>query len=118
MKFQCPKCKSSNITVRSKSKYFRNSAICLVVIVLCYLEFNGLSEESDVDRAVLLVFFMAAGTSILCLVGSFYYFIKALLIKETIYKCEYCKSRSRAGLILRKSPVGVEILLKNIRKVK
>ncbi len=116
MKFKCPKCKSSNVTIQSKSIYFRNAAIFLVIVLLCYIEFNSLTVEKDVDRVVILGFLLSGSAFVLCLIASLYYFISAFLIKKTIYRCQYCKSKSQAALKVRKDAVKIEALLNSIRK--
>jgi Fe2+ transport system protein B len=91
MKKRCPKCKSDFIRSYTRTKYFIKSAVCFLLIVLCWIEFNALQNEKDVDQAVLLGLLGSPCLAVLSLIFGIYYGIKGFLIKEINYKCEYCK---------------------------
>lgn len=88
---KCPKCKSDNIAIRSRRIYFIKSIVCLAIIILCYFLFRSLRRE-DVDRVVILGVFICLIFSSLSLIIGLNYLIRALLTKETYFKCEYCKN--------------------------
>jgi len=116
MRLQCPNCKSDNVAIYSRRKYFVKSAICSALILLCYLEFKGLASENDVDPVIIIGVLGSLILSALALIFGIYYFIKALTAKETIYKCNHCKSKLDSSSIIRVQENDPEALLKNIRK--
>ena len=116
MRLQCPKCKSDAVAIHSRRKYFIKSAICFVLIPLCYLEFNSLAQENDIDPVIIIGVLGSTILSASALIFGIYYFIKALITKETIYKCEHCKSKLDSGSLIRLSKNNSETLLKIIRK--
>jgi hypothetical protein len=94
---KCAKCKSDNITLRSRRTYFIKSSACLIVILFCYLLFNSLRKE-DIDSVVIIGVLGSVLFSSLSLVLSLYYFLKGILTKETSYKCEHCKNQFKPPL--------------------
>ena len=118
MILQCPGCECFRIKKYSRRKYFIKSVVCLVLILLCYLEFNALIAENDVDRVILIGLFGSLILSVLAVIFGILYFIKAVLTKETIYKCEYCKSKLDSESLIRLSDNDQKTLLKNIKKSK
>ena len=117
IRYECPICKSHNITFQSKSKYYKRSALFLAIIFPFGLLFYGLTKEKDIDLIVLLGFLMCFVPSVTGLVFGLYYFIRALRTAETCYKCNYCKNRHTSG-DLPQIPVEGKTLLNDIRKMK
>lgn len=113
---KCPQCKSTNVTVNSKAKFFRNSAICQAITLFFGFLFFELTKERDVDPVILLGFlfcFLGCATgAFLCL----YYFIRALSTKVTTYKCRHCEKLSAERFDTEQSSVEMETLLKKLRK--
>jgi len=118
MRLQCPKCKSDAVTIHSRRKYFIKSAICSIPILLCYLEFKSLAGDNDIDPIIIIGVLGSVILCLLALVLGVYYFISALMTKETIYKCEYCKNKIDSDSLIWLTEHDQETLLKNIRKRK
>ena len=91
---KCPKCKSDNITIRSRRNYLVKSIVCLVIIGFCCVVFSSLRNE-EVDRVVIIGVFGCLICSSLSLILGLNYLIRGLLIKETNFTCEYCKNKFR-----------------------
>jgi hypothetical protein len=89
---KCPECKSENIKIRSKRRYFLKAAACLVVILFCYVMFNSLRSEKDIDPVIIVGVLGSLLFSYLSVILGLYYFIKGILTMETSYRCRYCKN--------------------------
>jgi DNA-directed RNA polymerase subunit RPC12/RpoP len=110
----CPKCKSDNVSIQSRRKFFSRSVVCLVTILFCFYVVSGLKNE-DPDPTVLIGM---AGSFVGFLIAStvgIYYLIKGILQKQTNYKCGHCKNKFFTGLIM-DHPIEDDPL-SNIRKV-
>ena len=101
IKQQCPNCKSFNVKVFSKQKYFRRAAILLAIAIVCFLlmfylydYLNKYDNGSFDDRAGILSILLYA---VICFFSGglgMYFLIRGLFIKNTYYKCRYCKYKS------------------------
>ena len=106
---QCPNCKSTNVKVYSKQKYFTRAAVLLVVTIvlfsLAYYLYDYLRKYDDRsfdDRAGL-------GSMILYGIGAFFsatfglfFFIRGVFIKGVSYKCRFCKYKATEFLQMQK----------------
>jgi len=116
MRLQCPNCKSDNVTIYSKKKYFIKSVICFIIILFCYLEFSSLAGENDIDPVIIIGVLGSIILSTLALIFGIYYFIKAVKAKETIYKCDHCKNKIGGNSLIQLNENDPATLLKNIKK--
>ncbi|MDB4918098.1 MAG: hypothetical protein JWQ54_81 [Mucilaginibacter sp.] len=90
---KCPECKSRNIKIRSRRRYFLKSALCAVIAVPYWVLLLNLKEEDIPEppaSIMLLILLMFSG-----LLASYglYCFVRALVTKQTSYRCRYCKTR-------------------------
>jgi hypothetical protein len=114
MQIHCPNCKIASPRKYSKRIYFIKAAVCLAVIVLCYFEFNSLYKEKDVDPPILVGLLVSPIMALASFIFGGIFFIKGLLIKNSFYKCRYCKHSFTDGFL--SEEVEGEDLLKAIRK--
>ncbi|ASU33767.1 hypothetical protein [Mucilaginibacter xinganensis] len=90
---KCPECKSRNIKIKSRRRYFLKSALCALIVLPYWLLLVNLKEEDipEPPATIMLVLllilsFLLAGYGLYCCVMS-------VVIKQTSYRCRYCKSR-------------------------
>jgi DNA-directed RNA polymerase subunit RPC12/RpoP len=93
MKKRCPRCESDFIRSYTKTQYFIKSVACFFLILFCWWAFNAMQDEKDVGLVVLLTLLGSPCLAFLSLILGVYYGTKGFLIKETNYKCEYCKHK-------------------------
>jgi hypothetical protein len=115
-RIHCPKCKSGNVTHRSRQKYFFRAAGCLAVILLCFLIADGLRNQ-DIDGVVIIGIFGSLFFFSLSVAVGIYYLVKGIRQKQTNYHCGYCKNKFQTGLILQHLDEEDDIL-RSIRKQK
>ncbi|WP_426671352.1 hypothetical protein ACPPVU_08955 [Mucilaginibacter sp. McL0603] len=113
-RIHCPKCKSGNVTHRSRQKYLFRSAGCLAIILLCCLVADGL-RNANVDGVVIIGIFGSLFFSSLSLMFGIYYVVKGIRQKQTNYHCGNCKNAFQTGLILQHLDEEDDIL-RSIRK--
>jgi len=89
---QCPKCKSLNVEVNSKRKFFLSAVLYAVVVVIFVIP-CVLIDDKDIDGLIplgLVCFLIIAAIALLAFL---YNLIRGLIVKQTIYKCRYCKNK-------------------------
>ena len=112
-KIHCPKCKSDNVYVQSRRKFFFRSAVCLIIILFCFFLFYGIENE-DFGPPVIIGVIGGLISLPLSFVFGIYYLVKGILQKQTNYKCGHCKNKFLNGLIVDHPPQNDP--LSNIRK--
>jgi len=90
---RCPECKSKNLKVISRRRYFLKSIASAVVVVPYWILLLNLKEEDipDPPATILLLGFLIL--SVLLAVYGLYCFIRAALTRQTSYRCRYFKNK-------------------------
>lgn len=112
----CPECKSDNVALRSRLRYFLMSLVSFAVTLLCFLLVDELKDE-DPDRVALIgmlggLFFLS-----LSIIAGVYYLVKGIKQKHTSYYCSDCKNQFHIGLLMDNYDADDDIL-RTIRKQK
>ena|ERR1700744_4547556 len=112
----CPECKSDNVALRSRLRYFLMSFVSFAVTLLCFLVVDILKDE-DPDHVALIgmlggLFFLS-----LSIISGVYYLVKGIKQKQTNYYCGDCKNQFHIGLLMDDYDED-ENILRTIRKQK
>src|SRR3569833_1299709 len=99
MRKHCPKCKSENITLRSRRKYLLIAAACLAALLLSCLFFYA-AYILDGGIGALLATGMGTILFFIALTAGLYNLIKGVFTKGTSYRCEFCNNTFEAPLLL------------------
>lgn len=118
MILQCAKCKHYPISVYSRKKYFITLSVYFVLALLGYYLLTAITKEKDIDRIVIIGIFAGILIMVLGSIFGIYYAVKAIVTKETIYACGYCKNQLREGEVIRHVGNDTEILQEIIKKKK
>ncbi|MDP9080565.1 MAG: hypothetical protein M3O71_24330 [Bacteroidota bacterium] len=96
---KCPECKSRNIKIISRRRYLLKSAVCAIVVLPYWLLVLNLKDDDipDPPAGIMLLAFLAF--TIPVAVYGVYFLVRALLIKQTSYKCRYCKNKFHTVLV-------------------
>ncbi|MCR8559824.1 hypothetical protein KXD93_19395 [Mucilaginibacter sp. BJC16-A38] len=90
---KCPECKSRNIKVMSRRRYLLKSAVCTIVVLPYWLLLLNLKDDDipGPPAGIMLLAFLAF--TIPVAVYGVYFLVRALLIKQTNYRCRHCKNK-------------------------
>jgi amino acid permease len=114
---KCPKCQIADTTVYSKRKYFIRFGISVIAMLLGTVLVYGL-YGGDIAPQTIVGFFFGAILSFTSLFFVIFYFIRAILKKETSYKCNHCKYTANSGFIFIVQDYSDEELMNTVRKRK
>jgi hypothetical protein len=116
MKAQCPNCKSDNMELRSRTKFFINALICFTVVAaFCYV-FNDIKNMDFEPPAALILPFIFLGF-LFAISRGLYWSVRALLLKGSDFKCLNCKFTCKTPLFIQ-SVTTNEKQLNTIKKRK
>lgn len=90
---RCPKCKSKNVKVISRRRYFLKSAACAIIALPYWFLLLSLKEQDIPEPPATIMLLVILILSFPLAVYGLYCFISGILIKQTSYKCRYCKNR-------------------------
>jgi hypothetical protein len=106
-KLHCPKCKSDHIIVQNRRRYFSLAALCLLIIIVCYLVLRTPVLKSSDWSSVIMVLIIAIETALcIAIIMGIYYFALGVFKRQTSYTCRRCKCEFESGVIVPNGPSG------------
>jgi hypothetical protein len=99
---RCPKCKSDLLEETSRRRYLLPIAICIAIILLCLFIYRRLSKQ-EMDIMMLSGIAACAIIAGIALVIGIVNVVKALRIKETLYRCRFCEHKFKTPVLAERS---------------